>query len=134
METHKTKLGADYPDTLSSIANLASMFWNQGWWDEAEKLQVEVMETSKTKLGADHPSTLTSMNNLAFTWKCQGRDTEALKLIEECVQRRSRILGSNHPDTNSSSAALSQWKSSRPSPSTEIELAEVETSLKDVHL
>ena len=42
---------------------------NQGRWDEAEKLEVEVMETRKTKLGADHPDTPTSTNNLAFTWK-----------------------------------------------------------------
>ena len=33
------------------MANLASTFWNQGRWEEAEKLFVQVMETSKTKLG-----------------------------------------------------------------------------------
>lgn len=93
--------------------NLASTYGNQGRWDEAEKLQVEVMATSKTKLGADHPSTLTSMANLAFTWQSQGRGIEANKLMEECVQLRTRILGINHPHTNSSSAVLSQWKSSR---------------------
>ncbi|KAJ5508236.1 hypothetical protein N7527_010379 [Penicillium freii] len=38
--------------------NLASMFWNQGQWEEAEQLFVQVMETSKTKLGADNPDTL----------------------------------------------------------------------------
>ncbi len=57
METRKTKLGADHPDTLTSMANLASTFWNQGRWEEAEKLFVQVMETRKTKLGADHPDT-----------------------------------------------------------------------------
>ncbi len=65
METRKTKLGADHPDTLSSMANLAATYSNQGRWEEAEKLQVQVMETRKTKLGADHPDTLTSMANLA---------------------------------------------------------------------
>ncbi len=40
METSKTKLGADHPDTLKSMANLASTFWNQGRWEEAEKLDV----------------------------------------------------------------------------------------------
>ncbi|KAM7189791.1 hypothetical protein V8F33_009817 [Rhypophila sp. PSN 637] len=69
MGMSKTKLGADHPDTLMSMANLASTYRNQGGWDNAEKLDVQVMETSKTKLGADHPSTLTSMANLAFTWK-----------------------------------------------------------------
>ncbi|CAG8014430.1 unnamed protein product [Penicillium salamii] len=30
METTKAKLGADHPDTLTSMANLASTLWNQG--------------------------------------------------------------------------------------------------------
>ncbi|KZL81689.1 kinesin light chain 3, partial [Colletotrichum incanum] len=54
------------------MANLASTFWNQGRWEEAEKLFVQVMETRKTKLGADHPDTLTSMANLASTYRNQG--------------------------------------------------------------
>jgi hypothetical protein len=33
----KTKLGADHPDTLTSMANLASTYSNQGRWEEAEK-------------------------------------------------------------------------------------------------
>ncbi|RYP65838.1 hypothetical protein DL770_008915 [Monosporascus sp. CRB-9-2] len=41
MEIYKTKLGADHPDTLTSMANLASTFWNQGRWEEAEKLEVQ---------------------------------------------------------------------------------------------
>ena len=77
METSKTKLGADHPDTLTSMANLASTYRNQGRWEEAEKLDVQVMETSKTKLGADHPDTLTSMANLASTYRNQGRWEEA---------------------------------------------------------
>ncbi len=34
----------------------ASTFWNQGRWEEAEQLFLQVMENRKTKLGADHPS------------------------------------------------------------------------------
>ncbi|KAM3450008.1 hypothetical protein MY3296_006469 [Beauveria thailandica] len=79
-ETHKTKLRADHPDTLTSMANLASTYRNQGRWEEAERLEVQVMETRKTKLGADHPSTLTSMSNLASTYNYQGRWEEAERL------------------------------------------------------
>src|SRR3954453_13056222 len=96
METFKTKLGADHPSTLTSMANLASTYRNQGRWEEAEKLEVQVMETRKTKLGANHPDTLTTMNNLAFTWKILGRDVEAILLMKDCVQRRARILGVKH--------------------------------------
>ncbi|KZL83841.1 kinesin light chain 3 [Colletotrichum incanum] len=62
------------------MANLASTYRNQGRWEEAEKLDVQVMETRKTKLGADHPDTLTSMANLASTYRNQGRWEEAEKL------------------------------------------------------
>ncbi|CAG8883952.1 unnamed protein product, partial [Penicillium egyptiacum] len=52
-------------------------FWNQGRWEEAEKLEVQVVETRKTKLGVDHPDTLASMANLASTFSEQGRWKEA---------------------------------------------------------
>ncbi|KAF2022534.1 hypothetical protein EK21DRAFT_83159, partial [Setomelanomma holmii] len=83
---------------------------NQGRWDAAEELEVQVMETSKKKLGADHPSTLTSMANLAFTWKAQGRSAEAVVLIRQCVQQRQRVLKASHPDLKSSLAALENWE------------------------
>ncbi len=68
METRKTNLGADYPDTLRSMNNLALIYNNRGWQEEAEKLFVQVMEISKTKLRANHPDTLTSIANLALTY------------------------------------------------------------------
>jgi hypothetical protein len=49
------KLGEDHPDTLTSMANLASTLWNQGRWEEAEQLFMQVVKTSKAKLGEDHP-------------------------------------------------------------------------------
>ncbi|KAH8882111.1 hypothetical protein GQ53DRAFT_753939 [Thozetella sp. PMI_491] len=91
------------------MANLASTFWNQGRWEEAEKLDVQVMETSQNKLGADHPDTLTSMNNLAYTWKSQGRDSDALAMMKGCVQAQQRILGQKHPNTLSSLETLETW-------------------------
>jgi Tetratricopeptide repeat len=43
-------LGEEHPDTLTSMANLASTYMNQGRWKEAEELEVRVMETSKRVL------------------------------------------------------------------------------------
>ena len=70
MEKMKQVLGDNHPDTLMSMANLASTYRNQGHWKEAEMLQVVVMEKRKQVLGDDHPDTLTSMANLATT--CTG--------------------------------------------------------------
>ncbi|OCL11362.1 HET-domain-containing protein [Glonium stellatum] len=41
METHKRVLGPEHPDTLTSIASLASTYRNKGRWDEAEELEVQ---------------------------------------------------------------------------------------------
>ena len=48
METRKKVLGAEHPSTLTSMANLASTYWNQGRWKEVEELelQVQVMEAN----------------------------------------------------------------------------------------
>jgi hypothetical protein len=92
------------------MANLASTYWNQGRWEEAEELEVQVMESRKTKLGADHPDTLTSMANLAITWKAQSRDEAAMKLMTECVRLRALKIGADHPDTISSRQTLNTWQ------------------------
>jgi hypothetical protein len=72
METSKRVLGQEHPETLSSMNNLASTYWDQGRWKEAEELGVQVMETRKRVLGQEHPDTLSSMSNLAFMLKLQG--------------------------------------------------------------
>lgn len=101
---------ADHPNTLTSMANLASTYRNQGRWADAEALWVQVMETSKTKLGADHHLTLTSMNNLAFTFKGLGKVKEAFSLIQDCCRLQDEVLGSYHPHTLSSQATLTAWQ------------------------
>ncbi|KAH7336155.1 hypothetical protein BKA65DRAFT_527080 [Rhexocercosporidium sp. MPI-PUGE-AT-0058] len=127
LEIEKRELGADHPDTLTSMASLALTFWNQGRWEEAEKLELKVMETSKTKLGADHLNTLTNQGrweeaeklqlqvmetsktniaNLASTYSNQGRWEEAEKLELEVMETRKTKLGADHPDTLTSMGNL----------------------------
>jgi len=54
-ETSVGVLGEEHSDSLTSMANLASTFWNQGQWKEAEELEVQVMETSSKCLGRRIP-------------------------------------------------------------------------------
>ena len=61
------KLGADHPDTLTGMNNLASTYGALGHNDKALALNEKVVAARTTKLGADHPDTLTSMGNLAGT-------------------------------------------------------------------
>ncbi|KAI0388617.1 hypothetical protein F5Y17DRAFT_191065, partial [Xylariaceae sp. FL0594] len=112
METRKRVLGAEHPDTLASMANLASTYSNQGRWKEAEELEVQVIKTIKRVLGAEHPFTLTSMANLASTYSNQGRWKEAEELVVQVMETIKRVLGAEHPSTLTSMANLAYtWKS-----------------------
>ena len=59
---------------------LAATYGQQGRWNEAEKLEVDVMKLRKRLLGVEHPDTLISMENLAATYRKQGRWNEAKTL------------------------------------------------------
>ncbi|KAK5791844.1 hypothetical protein VI817_007153 [Penicillium citrinum] len=72
------------------MGNLASTFWTQGRWDDAENLEVQVMMTCKTKLGEYYPETLSSMSNLAHAWKSLSRDAEAMNLLRDCLKKQKR--------------------------------------------
>jgi len=109
METRKRVLGPEHPDTLSSMANLASTFGNKGRWDEAEELFVQVIETFKRALGSEHPSTLNSMWNLAHTYKKHGKDDEAIGLQRQVVAVHQKVLGSEHPYAKQSTEELQEW-------------------------
>jgi tetratricopeptide (TPR) repeat protein len=129
METRKRVLGDEHPDTLASMANLASTYWNQGRWKEAEELNMQVIETRKRVLGDEHPSTLTSMNNLALTYRDQGRWKEAEELNMQVIETRKRVLGDEHPDTLTSMANLAstyrnqgRWKEAEELQANELEI------------
>ena len=47
MDMRKKLLGAEHPDTLTCMENLAATYRNQGRWNEAEQLDVEVMNMKK---------------------------------------------------------------------------------------
>ncbi|KAF3074352.1 hypothetical protein CFAM422_003689 [Trichoderma lentiforme] len=114
-EIRRRLLGADHPDTLISMNNLASTFSEQGRWKEAEDLNLQVIEAYKIKLGADHPDTLISMNNLAFTFSEQGRWKEAEDLNLQVTEAYKIKLGADHPHTLTSmnNLALTYMKQGR---------------------
>ncbi|KAF5675931.1 hypothetical protein FDENT_9649 [Fusarium denticulatum] len=110
VSTRSKVLGEEHPDTLTSMANLASTYWNQGRWKEAEELDMAVIETSKRTLGEEHPDTLTSMYNQAILWKDHGRVEDAHALMRNCVVISQRVLGTDHPQALSSVACLAEWE------------------------
>ena len=127
-ERRKAAIGEEHPDTLTSMANLAATYRNQGRWKEAEELNVGVVETTKRVLGEEHPDTLTSMANLASTYRNQERWKEAEELNVGVMETRKRVLGEEHPSTLISMANLAStyWNQGRWKEAEELEVGVME--------
>ncbi|KAK3684336.1 hypothetical protein B0T22DRAFT_470114, partial [Podospora appendiculata] len=65
METRKTKLGANHPDTLTSMNNLAFTWKDQGRHSDAIVLMEECSQARQRVLGTGHPDTLSSLTAVA---------------------------------------------------------------------
>src|SRR5262249_37477007 len=92
-------LGAQHPDTLRTLSNLASAYQADGQLSEAIKLFEQVRDVQMTKLGAQHPDTLNTLFNLASAYKAVDRLPEAIKLFEQVREIQVTKLGNDHPDT-----------------------------------
>ena len=66
-------LGAEHPDTATSLNNLASLLQAQGDLAGARPLYERALAIREKVLGAEHPDTATSLNNLAAC--CRPRAT-----------------------------------------------------------
>eukprot|EP00798_Chlamydomonas_sp_ICE-L_P015437 gene15437-21524_t len=99
LDARKCVSGADHPDTIDSINNLAVCIQEQGRNQEAEPMHQQALEARKRVLGADHPDTIASINNLANCIRDQGRNQEAEPMFQQALEATKRVLGSDHPDT-----------------------------------
>ncbi|KAJ7831042.1 hypothetical protein B0H13DRAFT_1915667 [Mycena leptocephala] len=106
LEKRMQLLGANHPDTLSAMGNLATTYRELGRYREAEPLESIVLEKRKQLLGADHPDTLLTMANLAATYHELGRHQEADPLESIVLEKRKQLLGADHPDTLSAMGYL----------------------------
>lgn len=88
------------------MSNLSSTYINQGRWEEAEELVLQILDYRKRALGPKHPLTLTSMANLALIFKGQGRLQEAEDLEMQVAEISRTVLGKEHSETLTSMANL----------------------------
>ncbi len=99
LEARERVLGAEHPDTLGSVNNLAGMLESQGDYAAAEPLYRRALEAWERVLGPEHPDTLTSVNNLAGLLARQGDYAAAKPLYRRALEACERVLGPEHPDT-----------------------------------
>jgi hypothetical protein len=64
LETRKRVVGKEHPSTLTSMANLASTYWNHYREEEAISLMETCIQLRKLVLGGHHPDTQSSLQTL----------------------------------------------------------------------
>jgi len=99
LDTRRRLLGAENPDTLTSMERLARTFERQGRYQQSEELMRETFEIRNRVLGPDHPDTIAAKKGIANIALVEGRNAEAEKLYQEVLDSLRRVRGPDHPDT-----------------------------------
>ncbi|PYI10351.1 kinesin [Aspergillus sclerotiicarbonarius CBS 121057] len=96
VEENKKEFGMEHPETLESIAGLASTYADQDRLVEAEELDSFLVTTRKKLYGANDIVTLRGMLCLAATWRKQCRFQEAEDLLTEVLETAKSVYGEEH--------------------------------------
>ncbi|KAL1592027.1 hypothetical protein SLS60_011619 [Paraconiothyrium brasiliense] len=88
--------GVDQLGYLARMVTLSETVRAAGQWQDAEKLEVQVLEKSKQVLGPEHPDTLASMRNLALALEKRCKYVEAEVMYTEMIQVYEKVLGHEH--------------------------------------
>lgn len=82
----ETQLGADHPDTASSLGNLAQLYTQLGRYTEAEPYLLQALQIFQQAVGSDHPYTTETIRRLTT-------------LIQQAIQQGQAATLSPHPTT-----------------------------------
>jgi tetratricopeptide (TPR) repeat protein len=89
------KLGADHPETLTTLNGLARAYKAANRLPEAIALFEQIRDARVKAQGADHPNTLVILTNLAAAYRDAGRVPEAIALLEQAavgVEKRQFLM------------------------------------------
>ena len=91
--------GAEHPDTLTSMSNLAGVLDSLGKYEESEAMNRQTLAQREKVLGPEHPDTLMSINNLALVLDRQGKYEESEAMNRQTLAICEKAFGPEHPDT-----------------------------------
>ncbi|KAF2195868.1 hypothetical protein K469DRAFT_20131 [Zopfia rhizophila CBS 207.26] len=110
VEARQKILGAEHPDTLTSVSHLGLALKSQGKYEEAEAMHQRALEGKEKVLGVEHPDTLTSVSHLGSVLESQGKYEEAEAMHRRALEGR-RYLGQSTHTRSPASATLGRcWR------------------------
>jgi tetratricopeptide (TPR) repeat protein len=86
LKLRRARLGSDHTGTLTTMNNLAAVYWSARQLDKSVPLFEATLKLREKKLGRQHPETQRTVANLGVNYKDAGRLQEALPLLEEAFQ------------------------------------------------
>lgn len=89
---------AEDPRVLTTVENLAFVYWKRAKFDKAEPLCRRILERSEQLLGKDHFDVAVAANNLALINERLEKYTEAAVLYQSSLRVMELSLGDEHPD------------------------------------
>ncbi|KAI0549990.1 hypothetical protein F4679DRAFT_544420 [Xylaria curta] len=101
-------IGDHNGDTLQSKLHLATIYWSQGRWEDAELIESKVLDTCLNEYGKEDNLTLSCMAALTATYSDQGHWEKAEQLGGEVLDIFQRLLGSEHPTTLSHMSVMAE--------------------------
>ncbi len=104
----KTHFGEQAPQTIISLFNLASFYWELGYPEEATPLFQESYRLGNEVLGEKHPDTLMIASGFADLYSEEGQYDQAQALLEKVLAGSRATLGEDSPDTMAAMVRLAQ--------------------------
>lgn len=90
--------GNDKATEMTTIRNIANIYWTLKRFTEAEKYYKTVLDYQKKTQGALHKEYLTTLNRLGEMYDAQNRLKEATQVYKKVLKGRAQTLGTNHRD------------------------------------
>ncbi|MBV9122673.1 MAG: serine/threonine protein kinase, partial [Planctomycetes bacterium] len=109
LETRKQLLGDKSPEYADSLTNLASLYFSEGQYTQAEPLYQQAMTIYKEALGDHHPRYAASLNNLATLYQAMGQSDKAEPLFHQALE----ITGKSRPRVLMSTAKIGPERDTR---------------------
>jgi hypothetical protein len=98
LELSRRVRGADHPETLTVMHNLATGYHVLGDDARAVPIATDVVERRGRVLGPEHLLTLSSMDQLALEYSGLNRNRQAEMLFRQVLDTEQRTLGPHHPE------------------------------------
>lgn len=96
------------PRIITTLENLAEVYWKRGKYDKAEPLCKRILQMSEFVLGEEHIDVALAANNLALLCQRQGKYSEAVTYFQKSVSVKEKLLGSDNPDVIATRESLEE--------------------------